>query len=85
MASAPIRRHPHHPPRRAWRHISATLGVFMLLLGLALPALGQAAVQRVEVRLTFQDVTPHRVVQERLEATLQSAAERLLFGRHAAP
>ncbi len=53
----------------------------MLLLGLALPALGQAVVQRVEVRLTFEDIVPHPVVQERLEATLQSAAERLLFGR----
>ncbi len=53
----------------------------LLLLVLVHPAAGQATVQRIQVSVTFDDVSPHPVVAERLQATVQSVADRLLLGR----
>src|SRR5437899_12479469 len=52
----------------------------MLAAGVA-PAWGQTAVQQVVVELSFDGATPHRIIRDRLEATVSSVAERLLLGR----
>ncbi len=57
------------------------LVMVLLLFGPVLPAVGQASVQRVEVLLTIEDILPHRIVQARLQETVESVAERLLLGR----
>lgn len=59
----------------------AALLAFALGLLVAGPAGAQASVQRVEVRIVFEGPAPHAVVQERLAATVQSVADRLLVGR----
>jgi hypothetical protein len=46
----------------------------------ALPAQGQALVTHVIVVLTFEGDPPHRVIQNRLETTILSVADRLLTG-----
>jgi hypothetical protein len=46
----------------------------------ALPARGQALVTRVTVVLSFEGDSPHRVIQNRLETTILSVADRLLTG-----
>lgn len=51
------------------------------VLALTAPAAGQATVQRVDVSVAIDGLTPHRLVQERLVATVQSVADRLLLGR----
>ncbi len=45
------------------------------------PVQAQVSVQQVVVELTFEGVAPHRLIQDRLEATVRSVAERLLVGR----
>ncbi len=45
------------------------------------PAWGQTVVTQVAVTLTFDDVAPHRLIQDRLETTVRIVAERLLVGR----
>lgn len=60
---------------------AAFLAVALGLLTAAAPAGAQAAVQRVEVRILFDGPAPHAVVRERLAATVQSVADRLLVGR----
>lgn len=59
------------------------LAVCCLLLVAAAPdaAFAQAAVQRVDVQLTIDGPTPHALIRERLTATVQSVADRLLTGR----
>lgn len=52
-----------------------------IVLGAAIPAFGQASVQQIEVRLTFEDTAPHPVLADRLQATAESVVERLLLGR----
>jgi len=47
----------------------------------AIPAFGQATVQRVDVRVTFDDGAPHPLIAERLQAAAQSVLDRLLMGR----
>lgn len=54
---------------------------FLLLLLAAIPAFGQAAVQRVDVQVVYEGPLPHPVVRERVQATVASVAERLLLGR----
>ncbi len=51
------------------------------MLGAAVPARGQVAVQQVTVDLAFEGVLPHQIVRDRLAATVASVAERLLLGR----
>ncbi|HET6948712.1 MAG TPA: hypothetical protein VFJ45_12970, partial [bacterium] len=53
----------------------------LVLLGAALPASGQAVVQRVDVQVAVDGPPPHLVIRERLAATVHSVAERLLVGR----
>lgn len=68
--------------RRAGRRSGAYIGAALLLLIMpAWPAFGQATVQRVEVRLTIDDVEPHSLIRERLQATAESVVDRLLLGR----
>jgi hypothetical protein len=45
------------------------------------PALGQADVQRLETRVTIEGPAPHRSILERLAATVEAAADRLVVGR----
>jgi hypothetical protein len=45
------------------------------------PARGQTVVTQVTVTLTFDGVAPHYLIQNRLETTVRSVAERLLVGR----
>ncbi|HET6781430.1 MAG TPA: hypothetical protein VFH67_04990 [bacterium] len=52
-----------------------------IVLGAGLPALAQATVQRVDVRVTFDEGAPHPLFAERLQAAAQSVVERLLVGR----
>jgi len=67
---------------RAWGGTVLALGAAgLLLLVVAHPAAGQAVVQRTQVILTFEEISPHPVVSERLQATVQSVADRILLGR----
>lgn len=59
----------------------AACGALAVVVAVTLPARGQVVVQRVEVLLAIEEVAPHRIVQERLQATVESVAERLLLGR----
>lgn len=61
----------------------AALAVLLLAVTLAVtaPARGQAAVQRVDLQVVIEGPAPHPVIIERLTATVQSVAERLLVGR----
>ncbi len=70
-------------PSRRWSSAVLSVGAVAALCVLAgaPPAAGQASVQRVEVTLTFDDVAPHAIVTERLLATAQNVADRLLIGR----
>jgi hypothetical protein len=45
------------------------------------PALAQAVVRQVDVRVAFDGPAPHPLVRERLEATVRSVADRLFLGR----
>lgn len=60
-----------------WLAVLVASGV--LWMG-ALPVRGQVLVARVAVVLTFEGDTPHRVIQNRLETTIASVADRLLTG-----
>lgn len=71
-------RPPGASPRRAF--LPAALSI-IAVLSLAVPARGQATVQQVVVELTFDGAGPHRIIRDRLEATVASVAERLLLGR----
>ena len=53
----------------------------LVLLAAALPASGQAVVQRVDVQVSVDGPPPHVMIRERLAATVHSVAERLLVGR----
>lgn len=55
----------------------------MVFLAAAAPAAAQAVVQRVELRIVIAVPAPHPAIQERLTATVQSVADRLLIGRPA--
>jgi hypothetical protein len=45
------------------------------------PALGQADVQRTDTHVFIDGPSPHRVIVERLAATVDAAADRLVVGR----
>ena len=57
------------------------LGTLLALAAGVVPAHGQTVVQQVAVVLAFEGAGPHRIIRERLEATVASVAERLLLGR----
>lgn len=61
--------------------IGVAFAIALGVLGAAFPAFGQGAVERVEVGVTVDGPSPHRVLRERLQATAESIAERLLLGR----
>jgi len=72
---------PRFPATRTIRSsVAPLIGLLMLAAGVA-PAWGQTAVQQVVVELSFDGATPHRIIRDRLEATVSSVAERLLLGR----
>lgn len=52
-----------------------------IVLAASVPAFGQTAVQRIEVRIGFEDAVPHPLIVERLQAAAESVVERLLIGR----
>lgn len=60
--------------------LTALIVVGTLVVGIA-PVQAQVSVQQIVVDLTFEGVAPHRLIQDRLEATVRSVAERLLVGR----
>jgi len=62
-------------------HLLLLLPLALLVVGPARPVLGQAVVQRVDLQVTIEDPQPHPVIRERLVATVQSVADRLLAGR----
>src|SRR3989441_1478338 len=65
-----------------WKAGGSIAGAVLLtVLAAAAPARGQAMVQQVAVELTFDGPAPHRIIRDRLEATVASVAERLLLGR----
>lgn len=55
-------------------------GALLAVLAAALPAFGQAVVQRIDVQIVVEPL-PHRIIVSRLQATVESVAERLLLGR----
>jgi hypothetical protein len=60
------------------------IAVLALALGFAtvpVPALGQAEVQRTETRVLIDGPSPHQSILERLVATVDAAADRLVVGR----
>ena len=72
---------PRFPATRTIRSsIAPLIGLLMLAAGVA-PAWGQTVVQQVVVELAFDGAAPHRIIRDRLEATVASVAERLLLGR----
>ena len=66
-------------PRPAARNAGAFL--LGILFVAAIPAFGQATVQRVDVRVTFDEGAPHPLIAERLQAAAQNVVDRLLVGR----
>src|SRR5438552_9147427 len=72
---------PRFPATRTIRSsIAPLIGLLTLAAGVA-PAWGQTLVQQVGVELAFDGAAPHRIIRDRLEATVASVAERLLLGR----
>src|SRR2546422_4700847 len=69
------------PATRTIRSSAPLFAALLVLAVAAAPASGQATVQQVAVELTFDGPAPHRIIRERLEATVASVAERLLLGR----
>ncbi len=63
------------------RGLAAGLAAMALCAASPAPALGQAEVQRTETRITIEGPVPHRSIVERLTATVDAAADRLLVGR----
>lgn len=59
----------------------AILMLACIVLGAGLPAFAQATVQRVDVRVTFDEGAPHPLIAERLQAAAQNVVDRLLVGR----
>ncbi len=64
-----------------WILRSVVAGAALTLSVAVAPARGQAVVAQVAVELTFDGVAPHRLIRDRLEATVLSVAVRLLVGR----
>ena len=69
------------PATRTIRSSAPLFAALLVLAVAAAPASGQATVQQVAVELTFDGPAPHRIIRDRLEATVASVAERLLLGR----
>ena len=76
VLSAPEQAHPRGP-----RPARALTACALLLLLVAPRAFAQAAVERVDVQVVFDEPPPHPVVRERVQAAVASVAERLLLGR----
>lgn len=66
-------------PRLRW--VTAALAGLSLCVAWPVPALGQAEVQRVETRVSLDGPVPHPLILERLAATVDAAAGRLVVGR----
>lgn len=60
---------------------TASVLLVCVVLGAGLPALAQTTVQRVDVRVTFENGPPHSLIVERLQAAAQNVLDRLLVGR----
>ncbi len=63
------------------RLFGLAIGTIGLLLVIVPPAAGQATVQRVDVSITIEEVTPSLVIVEQLHSTVQTVADRLFIGR----
>jgi hypothetical protein len=63
------------------RWVTAALAGLSLCVAWPVPALGQAEVQRVETRVSLDGPVPHPLILERLAATVDAAAGRLVVGR----
>lgn len=60
---------------------SAFLLTFLVMSVPGLSAAAQATVQRVDVQVSVDGPAPHRIILDRLQAAVQSVADRLLVGR----
>lgn len=63
------------------RWVTAALAASSLCVVWPVPALGQADVQRTETRVIIDGPAPHRLILERLVATVDAAVSRLVVGR----
>ncbi|MGH2348942.1 MAG: hypothetical protein ACRDFT_05690 [bacterium] len=66
--------------RLRWWLAAALVGALVFATA-PLPALGQAEVLRTDVRVTIDGPVPHPRIVERLAATVDAAADRLVVGR----
>lgn len=63
------------------RRISAFLLTLLVISIPGVPVSAQATVQRVDVQVVLDGPAPHQIIQDRLQATVQSVVDRLLLGR----